>query len=82
MLRVSWANSGVFKLCSVELALAASRKFLRLQNQEVQALPRPHPNRNSSVFSFFYFDLFHILDLFEEQLPMLKNTGKKIPWTK
>lgn len=50
-------------------------------SQEVQALLlHPRPQNQISCFSFFFiFDLFHILDfdLFEEQLPMLKNSGKK-----
>ena len=73
--RVSWANSVVFKLCSMVLEIPAS------WSQEVQALLlHPRPQNQISCFSFFFiFDLFHILDfdLFEEQLPMLKNSGKK-----
>ena len=80
VLGVSWANSVVFKLCSTVLEIPASR------SQEVQALLRPRPPNQISCFLFFFFifDLFHILDLdlFEEQLHMLKKFWeKKIPWT-
>ena len=49
------------------------------------APPRtPKSDQLFFLFFFFIFDLFHILDLdlFEEQLHMLKKFWeKKIPWT-
>ena len=58
-----------------------SWRFQHLGAKRYRLCSTPDPQIRSAVFPFFFFifDLFHILDfdLFEEQLPMVKNSGKK-----